>query len=344
MLFPLALREAQPAAGLQYEVHLTAREVPVVPEAERPAADLVELAHLREDEGLPDCPEHGRGKERRLVEVEQEAEQAGVAEIDLGRLHQPFAEVRVPGLEKRDLPRGFENAHPFPDGLDGDPDVARDIAPVEHRRRARRQDADEPLEVAQAADPEDLAHIAFEVGRQVPREEVPCGQFGDPPEFGELAARHQGGKAARIGGNLGDRPDLVEGEVLEFEEPGTACQAVGDPLHQGEVLAAGEDEVAHVVAARIDGRFQVAEEAGRVLHLVHQHRRGMLAEEEVGIALCLIRDRGQVERHVVVLGKGGAQQGRLPACRAPVTTTAGSGERGGSAARCSVVGSAYRIL
>ena len=194
-------------------------EVPVVPEPERPAADLVELAHFGEHERLRDRAEHRRGEQRRLVQVEQEAKEAGVAEIGLGRLHQTLSEVGVPRLEERDLPRSFEDAQPFPDGLDGDPDVPRDVTPVEHRRRAGGQDADESLEVAQAAHPEDLAHIAFEIGCQIAREEVPGRQFRDPPEFGKLAAGHQSGQAARVGGDLRHRPNLAERQILEFEEP-----------------------------------------------------------------------------------------------------------------------------
>ena len=52
--------------------------------------------------------------------------------------------------------------------VDGrDADVAREIGLVEEVGRAKRARAQEPLEIAQAADVGERAHVALEVGREV---------------------------------------------------------------------------------------------------------------------------------------------------------------------------------
>ena len=65
------------------------------------------------------------------------------------------------------------------------------------------------------------------------------------------------------------------------------------------------------MAMVIDGRLEVAEQAGRVLHLIDKQRRRMVVQEQVGVALGLIGRRGEVQGNVVMVRKGGAHQGRL---------------------------------
>ena len=99
------------------------------------------------------------------------------------------------------------------------------------------------------------------------------------------------GGAGVLGGRVGVHPaaELAGrgGGVSAADR--APCQAVGHHFHQREVLAPGEDEAAHLVAA-IDSGFQVP--------------------EQTGIGFGLFRDRGQVERHVVVIGKRSTQEGR----------------------------------
>jgi len=87
------------------EVDLSRDLVAVVPEARAPRIHRGELAEFGEGEGLPDCSEKRRNEERRGIEAEEAAEQARVAEIDLGRFHDSLVEAAEPGFEEGRLSR-----------------------------------------------------------------------------------------------------------------------------------------------------------------------------------------------------------------------------------------------
>ncbi len=61
----------------------------------------------------------------------------------------------------------------------GDADIAGEFGAVEQVAGPRRAGPDEPLEVAQAADPDQLSKVAFQIGADVGLEEIPCGDVYD---------------------------------------------------------------------------------------------------------------------------------------------------------------------
>ena len=105
---------------------------------------------------------------------------------------------------------------------------------------------------------------------------------------------------------------LGERERLERDDGGAARQRVRDRLHQAERLRPGQQEGAVAPALAIDRRLQMAEEPGRVLHLVDDHGRRVAREKRAGIALGLFRLARQIERDEAVVGKQPAHQAGLP--------------------------------
>ena len=133
---------------------------------------------------------------------------------------------------------------------------------------------DEPFEIAEARNVEDLSDIALEVGREVGGVELAAGEARDTPQLGELPADHEGEQGLRGSRRWPDGADLVAGQVLEIHHAAPAGQAVRDALHEHELLAPGEDEPAHGVPRLVDLGFQVPEQTGCVLHFVDHDGAG----------------------------------------------------------------------
>jgi hypothetical protein len=68
-------------------------------------------------------------------------------------------------------------------------------------------------------------------------------------------------------------------ERQQLEHSGAAGQALSDPLHQQQVLRAGEDELAGDIPMGIDVLLDVRQQVRCVLHLIKGHRRGVELEK-----------------------------------------------------------------
>src|SRR5687768_15327919 len=86
-----------------------------------------EFAQLCGHKCLPDRAEPRARSNRPGVHPEQEAQEARVTEVKLGRLDDPFANVSEVWLEQLDLIGSLEDAQPLIDGLRGHANAARQV-------------------------------------------------------------------------------------------------------------------------------------------------------------------------------------------------------------------------
>ena len=153
---------------------------------------------------------------------------------------------------------------PGPGGGAADAGVAREVGAVEQLRRTQGRSAQEAFEVPQARDLQELPEVPFQVGRDVRPQEAFRVDIAILVQLREAAAHQEllGGQIAMRRLGLGER------ERFELDDGGTARQRIGYRLHQAERLRSGQQEGAMTPALTIDRHLQMAEEAGRVLHLV----------------------------------------------------------------------------
>ena len=102
-------------------------------------------------------------------------------------------------------------------------------------------------------------------------------------------------------------------------ESGSSSTTAARPASESETdcirpkrLGSGEEKGTGAIPLPIHRRFQVPEQAGRVLHLVDDHRWRVARQERPRVALRLLGLAREVERHEAVLREQPAHQARLP--------------------------------
>ena len=259
----------------------------------------------------PRAGERRSAKRVDRVYATQERRETGVAHVELGPLDERLRPVREPGLQHRDLVRRRERRQPRGSRRATDADVPGEIGAVEELRRAQCRRTHEALVVPQARDLEELSQVPLEVRRHVGPEKTlrvdgqVLVQLRKPAADQELLDGE-----ARMG-----RSRLGEDERLELDDAGAAGAAgerVGDRLHEPERLRPGEEEGAGATAVSVDRGLQVAKEAGRVLHLVHDDGRRIPREERRGVAFRLLRLARQIQGDKGVFREQPSHQTRLP--------------------------------
>ena len=66
---------------------------------------------------------------------------------------------------------------------------------------------------------------------------------------------------------------------MAIEHRNTSCETFGDTLHEREFLRASQQVEAIAITLLVDGIFDVAQQARRVLHLVDDRWRGVPAQK-----------------------------------------------------------------
>src|SRR5262249_10861707 len=141
--------DADAAAGrvLQEEVDLLPRQSAVVEESGLDRAPGRLLAELHQDEVLEQqTGELGLLRQARGVESEGVGEQAGVAEQDLRRPGEPFAQVRGPGRQSLNKEGGFEERKVALQGALRQTAAPGELREIEERPGAGGEQREEPRE------------------------------------------------------------------------------------------------------------------------------------------------------------------------------------------------------
>src|SRR4029078_5910433 len=114
-----------PGSEVQQGVHLVARRI--APEVELGGLAVMEegLVELTNDEGLEDgSTQRVQVDVLRPAQPQEGAEEAGVEEVQLGRLHQPLVEILMVRLEEVEDIARLEHGDPVPRRRVADPGLA----------------------------------------------------------------------------------------------------------------------------------------------------------------------------------------------------------------------------
>ena len=108
-----------------------------------------------------------------VADAQQPARQAGIDEVQLGRLDQPLAEIAVVGWQQEHQIAGLQHRQPGACGVVGDTRLAGQGADVEQLSGAGRAQAQESLERGKILHVQHLPHVALHVGGDIGGKPVP---------------------------------------------------------------------------------------------------------------------------------------------------------------------------
>jgi hypothetical protein len=134
----------------------------------RSPAVAEDLDAFRNAEALEERPRH-RTLEKMLFRLDsgEPCDQPRVREIQLWGLGDPLAEVSIVRRQEEKELTGLENGYPSLHSGHGDTDVARHDAHVDLLAATGREQPQHTLEVSQAPDIVERAHVPLEVGLEV---------------------------------------------------------------------------------------------------------------------------------------------------------------------------------
>jgi hypothetical protein len=136
--------------------------------------------HLSLDDFARDKALDDRAQERRALELaaafdpEQMTRQAGVVNVDLGRLDDALAQIVEIGPHHQNLSGGFENIEPVSYRGHAHPERRSEIRLVEHAAVAAGHERKEPSKCRHVPDGCDAPYIALDIRLQVRAEPQPA--------------------------------------------------------------------------------------------------------------------------------------------------------------------------
>ena len=106
-------------------------------------------------------------------------------------------------------------------------------------------------------------------------------------------------------------PDLRKRKCFQFCNIGSPGQRLGNALHQGELLRTGKQELSVAGSAGIYRPLEVAEQAGRVLHLIDDYGRQVPLKEASRLFFGLFGFGGKIKGYELMVGEEPSKSGSL---------------------------------
>ena len=213
-----------------------------------------------------------------ITDFGQCAGEAGVVEIELGRLDEPLAPVFVPRRQEEADVRSVEDGEPFHHSLRGDAGVVGNGCDVENRANAPNENPKEVCEKQRVLDFEKLVNVAFHIGIDIAPEKslVPYASS----EETRIAACENGGK--HVAPCL-KHVRFPKAEWEQCEDRTASGKCLADAFHKEKVAGAGEDKKP-VDAFFIHDPLYVGEQIGDALNFIENRAVWEFLEESPWIA------------------------------------------------------------
>ncbi|HNX52055.1 MAG TPA: hypothetical protein PKL08_17935 [Thermoanaerobaculaceae bacterium] len=255
-----------------------------------------ELPQRGDDERLEDGAAQGVGPQVACTaEPEKVADQAGVEEVELGRLGGAGVEALVVRRKEIEHVACPEHGDPCPGGGVADAYLAAERGEVEHLAGATSAEGEEAQEGVEVADVGEQPYIALDIGAQVAVEPGIPGQVtvvnrGKAPGEEQVVQdqrRGTGRNVLRLCEGLWFEwwsfAQLGDGKGEKLQRGGTSGEGLRDLVGQEELLGACEDGRAH--ATFIHWLLKGGVDVRHALRLVEYHawRALELREEAAGI-------------------------------------------------------------
>ena len=245
----------------------------------------------------------------RIADSQQPAKQSRIDEVQLRAACQPAVVVAVVWQQPEGDEAGLQHGEPAPYGVSGDAAVVRQTREVQQLAGPPGAEHDEAVETLEIAHLGELPYVPLEIGLVVTGQ--PLARFELPVvDAREVTAPGMLRPAAGAGGSTVRSREFAHRERHQVGHADPPRQGLRNACHQEEVLRAGQDEAARDrVVVRQD--LDVGEEVRRPLRLVQDRGSGKPSEEPPRVfegESPLVR---RLQRHVVEVREGRAQECRL---------------------------------
>ena len=210
--------------------------------------------------------------------TQQKSQQARVVKIEFGCFHDALVEVLEIGRQLENEVTAFQNGEPLPCDVLGDAGFVGEVGIIEQLPCPSGAQGQKIAEHPEVFHLFQLAHVPLDVGLNIIV--VKKRGVAAPVENGGIKTLHRRG-------GPGIRHDLggVHFRKIKRQEPEQrhpARQALGDVLHQMEILRTGKDVLPHL-APVVHPPLDIGEQLGSLLRFVEDSPFRVSVEEADGV-------------------------------------------------------------